>query len=397
MKHLSRLAASLLAFALLAAVLTVPRSALAYGTETRSVANDTEFFNAMADANVGTIHLTGSVSYNGNVDKVVNLGGNTLTLPRGAWIGGTISNGTIDCELLYNGGTLTSCSVSGSVYSCSALDADSVSSFSALILSGGGRLALSSDVLPAFGGVWLPFGSSVSGAISNNGYHYSYTGTKFTPEVYTIRYIYNDGKNTPMTSLDQKTYPTSYTVSESPLTIQAAPSQTGYAFEYWTAAGLSAGNSITIPAGKTGDITLYSNWKMSASAGTGGAGASVGAGGKSGVSAAAVAAEDITASEDGADETAAAAATAATATTGRGARISVASSSVKTNIDGSAAAVVMPTLNDYAPEEEANAFPWTLAGAIALLAAGVVGAALILKRRNDARTAAMLNKLNIRE
>ena len=215
---------------------------------------------------------------------------------------------------------------------------------------------------------------------------YVATGSGFLRE-YTVTYVSED-PNTPCTN----TNPTVYTEQTAPFVLtRPTVTYSDYTFECWR---LSNGTALTTfdpsAMAASGDVVLYAVWKKTSATGGGTMGGGGVAGGGSGTFSAAAAASLATDDDDDdKDET--------TATTGSGfgnMRVRMASSTTRHTVHSDTATDVQALANE---KTSRSRFPWQWLGA------GLGGLALItalcvtLKRRADERTAAMLEKLNIKE
>lgn len=251
--------------------------------------------------------------------------------------------------------------------------------------------------------LWVPSGREIKYLVIGS-YLCTPAGGKMQ---YSITYKYNNGAQSTM-SLDTKKYPANYCVMVTDQTIPAPPdTEIDYVFAGWycEALGVTETNlakTLTIPAGISGNLTLYSYWTeseghnanmanagngMSAGGGMGSFGSMGGGGSRSGQSSGNNSL--LTQSEEKTETN-----TVTNLLTGtqNGVRVRTASSTTKHTFSSTAGDV-----EARANQRQTKRFPWQwvgvgLGGTLALTA-------LIwtVRRRLAQRDAATLEKLNIHD
>lgn len=384
------------------------RGALAAGE--RTVSTDAEFSDALSDSACTSIVLAADIAYAGDIGKPVSVpAGTSLSLSGQCALTASVSGGgTLHiADILYRaGGASITCAVNGAVFVPVTQSLGVTLSDGDTLLLSGGRVDLTALNFYA-SGLWLPssVGGNITGAVvGGHAYAWSNAAVPTLCRQYSYQCVVY-GTSTVLVS-------GVYTTGDKPVALPQSPTYQTMRFTGWTSVNdpnlTTLKATYAIPTGAvptSGDTLLYyanfvngagGSGSGSTGAGTAGASGSGGMGG-GGVAAAVVAAEATDAST-AADGAAATGTAAVAGTAGARGRVSVASSSTKTSIDnGSTASAGLPTLDALPADTAKAAFPWPIVGAAALLALGMAGLLAVLKRRSDARTAAMLEKLHIHD
>ncbi|MBQ2770282.1 MAG: hypothetical protein IJF41_03495 [Clostridia bacterium] len=254
--------------------------------------------------------------------------------------------------------------------------------------------------------LWILPDHKVSSAVMGKGFYWADNNAVGEAMTYTISYRIGDGTETPL-MLDPAVYPASYQVMTVDQTIPAGPSVDGKPFGSWLCAGLTCGETLTIPAGTNQDLILYyqAQGEEKESDGLPGGSSGGGAGGADGFmgsfggsrgtgsgSAGTGMGSAQVESQDEQEKTATAQAPSNIMNTAGGMRIRSANSTTRrviTNDGGQSLAIGQDV-------QKKRDFPWPWVGlglGLGLLLALGIAA---LKTRAAAKTAAMYEKLNIR-
>lgn len=253
--------------------------------------------------------------------------------------------------------------------------------------------------------LWILSGHTVSSLVINHVFYWADNSAVGQAITYAISYRLGDGTETPLT-LDPAVYPASYQVKDVDQTIPAGPALDGKAFGGWLCAGLTGGQTLTIPAGTNQDLILYyqvadetegpgSAGGQISGGGFSGMGGFGGGGGFSGGASGGVGIDSITAllGDDGEESSVQSAAPVSNIMSNAGGmRIRSAKNATRRVItnDGGQSSAPMS-----APVKKTD-FPWQWLGLGLGLALLLTLGILALKKRAAAKTAAMYEKLNIR-
>lgn len=386
----------LLAAALVAVVfLTMPGAALAAGV---AVPGGSLATAISENPGVTEFEITGTVS---GCDIP---SGYTITVASGGVLDmtGRTNKGTLAVVgkvtgNFYNDGTLSgSGNCTGTVY----VKKSAASGASEVIFTNNQREAAN---YAAAGILWVPSGWEIAYLVIGS-YLCTPSGGRLQ---YSITYKYNNASQSAMT-LDTKKYPDTYCVMVTDQTIPAPPdTEIDYVFAGWycQALGVTEANlqkTLTIPAGISGNLTLYSYWTeseghnanmanpsggMSAGGGMGSFGSMGGGGGRTGQSSAANSL--LTQTEEKTETTPV---TNLLTGTQNGVRVRTAKSTSKHSFTS-------PTgdVEARANQRQTSQFPWQWLGAGLGGALALTALIWTLRRRLAQRDAATLEKLNIHD
>lgn len=317
----------------------------------------------------------------------LDLNGSTLTISGAKVITASVSGGTIavpsGAKLYLGSGVTASVSGSGTV----RVEGPAIAGASSVYYSDGSTE--SADYTGGSGCLWIPSGATVAMVVIDHVF-YTVSGNTATKLTIAITYLYNDAQRSAMT-LNAAKYPATLSVMDTDQTIPAAPDQEGYAFANWSCDSLPSGNgkTFTVKAGTSSDLVLVSNWTVS----SGNAAAGAMSGSQGGGSRSSTAASSVLAASSDEDDDTDTTDTASNVMSGYGVRIRTASATTKHSITSSQSMDV----EAMASQKRKQSFPWQWIGISAAALVILTACGYLLKKYNDEKTAALYEKLNIKD